>query len=226
MEEDRNREVVERVGMKSNRIMVLCGLAVALAAWPGVAGANLITNGGCESGVIAPATSGYALWPDLLPGGVYVIGSTPLPYHPVHSDFPAHGGQLMMMVNGTNVANVPVWQDVVTGLTVGQAYELSYWGKSWWNTNVAIIEPRINGTAIGTDDWPVYGDPWEQFSHTWIADSTTATIQLVDLNLALSGNDFCIDDIEFSAVIPAPGAILLAGLGAGLVGMLRRRHAV
>jgi hypothetical protein len=231
-EEDCDREVVERVGMKSNRIMVLCGLAVVVAVWPGVAGANLITNGGFESGNIGPATSGYtAITVPYPPTGVmaattYAVVTSPYAWHVARTDFPPHSGEFMMMLNGATAPGTSVWQEVVTGLTPGQAYEFSFWGKSWLDSVYATLRTSINGTPIGTDDYPLFGQDWEQFSHIWVADGTSATINLVDLNLEAGGNDFCIDDLAFSAVVPAPGAILLAGLGAGLVGMLRRRHAV
>jgi len=219
--------------MKSNRIMVLCGLAVVLAVWPGVAGANLIANGGFESGSIGPATSAYDLitvpYPPtgVMAATTYAVVTSPYAWHIARTDFAPHSGEFMMMLNGATTAGVSVWQEVVTGLTPGQAYEFSFYSKSWLDTVYASLQTSINGDVLGTADVPLFGNDWAQSSYIWVADGTgSATINLVDLNLEAGGNDFCIDDLAFSAVVPAPGAILLAGLGAGLVGMLRRRHAV
>jgi len=45
------------------------------------------------------------------------------------------------------------------------------------------------------------------------------------VEFSAGGNFFTLDDFTFQT-IPAPGALILGGIGAGLVGWLRRRKAI
>ncbi|MBY0444113.1 MAG: PEP-CTERM sorting domain-containing protein [Burkholderiales bacterium] len=130
----------------------------------------------------------------------------------------------MMIVNGTDVLNASVWGQ--TGLTVlaNTTYYFSTWVASVTPSAPAELSFSINGSSVGSLIATADGG-WNQFYATWNSGSnTTANLNLVNLNLAKSGNDFALDNISMSATAPVPEPETYALMGLGLVGLMAARR--
>ena len=162
-------------------------------------------------------------------GGRYMVRHTPKEGYPDWPEYGDHttGSSLMFIVNGATDQRV-VWSQSDIPVLPGIDYNFSYFLSRWVteSPDLALIETSINGQVMGTSTGPTTLPSWLPVSYVWNSGAnTTATIVLRDLNTAWVGNDFMLDDISLS-VVPAPSAIILAGIGAGFVGWLRRKRAI
>ncbi len=194
---------------------------------------NLLVNGDFSQGNTG-FTSQYNYSSDLQPEGNYFVGYDPLDYHPNGANFGDHttGTGLMLMANGAPTS-ITVWQETVN-VSSSTDYTFSGWAASWGkngdiftDASPAQLEFLVNGVQIGSEFTLIAGDgQWSQFSASWnSATSTTATIQIVDMNTASFGNDFAVDDLIFDtsgAVYPQlvvttqPPASVATGAGFGI----------
>lgn len=121
-------------------------------------------------------------------------------------------------------------QQLVTGLTVGQAYTLSFALASEEESNQgALVDVSFrsgSSTASQIFEAPVvqtnYWDTWDMFSMDFVADNTSVAIRFE--GLAGPGYDAGIDNVSV-AVVPVPGAVLLGMLGLSLAGVKLRKQA-
>ncbi len=172
-----------------------------------------------------PATG---LWPE----GYYAVNvnangsttTTPQGYHTAfygrdHTNN-ATGPRNFMMVNGGALIGNPQRQPVIWRQEVAVEPFTEYYFSAWaMNLNPgspARLQFKINGQLVGTvldlDNAPkpasqaaVNLDNWREFRSdpSWSSGTaTTAIIEIVNLNTALGGNDFALDDISFGTLSP------------------------
>ncbi|WP_075349019.1 PKD-like domain-containing protein [Algoriphagus marinus] len=172
-----------------------------------------------------PATG---LWPE----GYYAVnvnanGSTttnPRGYHTAfygrdHTNN-ATGPRNFMMVNGGALVGSPLRQPVIWRQEVTVEPFTEYYFSAWaMNLNPASnarLQFKINGQLVGTvldlstapeptSQAQVGLDNWREFrsNPSWSSGTaTTAIIEIVNLNTALGGNDFALDDISFGTLSP------------------------
>ncbi len=183
---------------------------------------ELVVNGDFESGNTG-FTSDYAYKPDLpglVPAGqgelyddsgnkAYSITTSG---QNVHVNFWGHdhtsGAGNFMAVNGHGNTLV-VWKETVNVLP-NTTYYFSAWAMSLNSSgNNAQLRFSVNGTLVGTTavlanhgESNSATDNWVRFYGTWTSGPTTTTadIYINDLQAALGGNDFALDDISFGTL--------------------------
>jgi hypothetical protein len=181
----------------------------ALAFSPSISAQNLVVNGDFNAGKTA-FTSDFAYSPGNL-GPPYV-------YDIVTDGF----GNSVMAVNGRADESDPVVWAQTVAVTLAQPYQFSVWTNSW-SGGGGNLQLQINGVTLGPEFYSGSTADFAQTSEYWLADSTSATLAIVNTSIAFNGNDFSLDDISFIAVdeipeaVPEPGTWLIAALAAGLI---------
>jgi|GEM_PF-2990172 len=179
---------------------------------------ELVTNGDFSSGNSGFTNAyGYTTAANgLLPEGLYAVGTDPNYYHNNFwgRDHTTNSGNFLI-VNGIGSAGVVVWQETVTVLP-NTDYYFSAWAISLNSVApYANLQFNVNGSLVGTtaplaaraaNNNPPYN--WQRFYGNWNSGAaTSAVIQIVDLQTALGGNDFGLDDVSFGTLSPIPFSI-------------------
>ncbi len=165
-------------------------------------GSNLITNGNFSAGNTG-FSSQYFYTSNNTKDAEYFVGTSPQAWYFAHFPCTDHttGNGNMMLVNGSEIADLEVWKTTVT-VTPNTNYSFSTWISSISNPNPAQLAFSINGNSLGSlINATVPPCNWNQFYTTWNSgNATSATISIINKNTIFFGNDFALDDISFSPV--------------------------
>lgn len=146
------------------------------------------------------------------------------------------GDQFVTMGGGFGAIGSSAWSQVITGLTVGTSYNIDFMMASEGETptqqlTVAMTSGSSTGSEVFTSpvspgDAPFFWDNWGSERYTFLATSTSATLQFSATNQQF---DVGLDAVSISAAgtstVPEPSSLLLVGtLLLGLGGAVRHKY--
>ena len=170
-----------------------------------IPGTNVIENSDFSLGNVGFTTS-YVVgdsgqWGPLTYAGTYMVTNDPPEAHGNWPDCDDHssGAGLQMLVNGSHTPGAAIWCQMIP-VEANTNYAFSAWLSSPGGTPAAKLRFKINGQLIGQPlVAPLDRCGWNRFAAPYTS-SQAGTVELciTNDNLALSGNDFALDDLSFS----------------------------
>ncbi|MEI6061655.1 MAG: PKD-like domain-containing protein, partial [Bacteroidota bacterium] len=175
-------------------------------------------NSGFLSGYVYDPTANGLIAPE----SEYAVNNNAQYNHPNfwgydHTSGTGTGTANYLIVNGAKYAPQPyVWRETVS-IIPNTDYYFSAWAMSLNNVApFAELRFSVNGQQVGTtalltSGQDIVNNPWllkDRFYGMWNSgSSTTALIEILDLNTSANGNDFGLDDISFGTLAQIPSSI-------------------
>jgi len=173
---------------------------------------NLIINGDFEQGLTQTLSDGtdYTPVPNAVNNvnvGAFTVGTNPLTanqYFRTIGDHTTGTGNMFIADGSSEISKEIVYSTVVT-VEAGQLYAFSAWIANIHNQfeNPAELSFYVENEKLGELDALENSDEWANFYYIW--ESTldgSVTISIKNENTNPTGNDFALDDLEFTPLSP------------------------